>query len=117
MKCKKCGEEKTAAQMAKYAGEPTDICKACRWGKGPAPSSKVEVVVTPPAPLPQVQPSTMPTECVVHASLGFCARVDGDSLVISQANSSRENDDDNITLTRQEAKRLFDTFGEWIVAS
>ena len=118
MKCKKCGEEKTVTQMAKFAGKPTETCKDCRWGRGPAKSPADEPPPTaardlaPPAPrVPQI------TEVSVAASLGFTARIDDDSLVISQANASRENDDDNITLTRAEAKRLFDTFGEWIVGA
>lgn len=117
MKCKKCGEQKAPGEMAKYAGEPTDICKACRWGKE-TPKAKPAADAPPAEAAPAVpRNGAAQSEIVVEASLGFAAKIDGDSLVITQANASRENDDDNITLTRAEAKRLFDSFGEWIVGA
>lgn len=113
--CKKCQQEKPKGEMAVYAGEVTETCMACRW-----PNRVVKAPATSGDALPAVVPAPRlaiaPTEIVVEASLGFAAKVDGDNLVISQANHSRENDDDNITLTRSEARKLFDLFGEWIVA-
>jgi hypothetical protein len=32
--CKKCSQDKPAAEMAKYAGEITETCKACRFQRG-----------------------------------------------------------------------------------
>jgi hypothetical protein len=124
--CKVCKESKAIRDMRQWGDKPTETCQDCHDAKkaqkkngdapGADPVAPTERVAEPAAaPTPPRSPA--PTEIIVEASLGFAAKIDGDCIVISQANGNRENDDDNITLTRAEAKRLFESFGEWIVAT
>jgi hypothetical protein len=117
--CKVCKESKPIRDMRVWGTNPTETCQVCHDAKKAAKNGSA---ATPPeapkdSPRPEPRPINRVSEVIVEASLGFAAKVDGENLVISQANSSRENDDDNVTLTRSEAKRLFDSFGEWIVGA
>lgn len=116
--CKVCKSEKPTRAMRMWGGIATETCQDCYDAKKGAKASgavkPADAEQQPKPPAPRL--AIAPTEIIVEASLGFAAKVDGDNLVISQANHSRENDDDNITLTRSEARKLFDLFGEWIVA-
>lgn len=108
VKCKKCKQDKPAAQMSKWGGKPSKVCLKCREGEKPAAEAE--------APKVNGSDGAHPMLLSVAASIGFMAQVSDDGmLVISQANSSRPDDPDNVTLTRAEAKRLFDAFGVWIV--
>jgi hypothetical protein len=115
MQCKKCGEDKPESEMAVYAGSVTETCKACRWkrGGGDTPKKSGAAVSSKKAKASEATAAADLT-VVVAAGLGFSAVVDGESLVISQANSAREDDDDNITLSKTEAKVLFAQFAPWI---
>lgn len=122
--CKVCKASKAIREMRQWGGKDTETCQACydakkaHKGSGSAPAP--EVPAASPAPAAPSDPPprrAQASEIVVEASLGFAAKIEGDCIVISQANHTRENDDDNITLTRAEAKRLFESFGEWIVAA
>src|SRR4051812_1090763 len=118
--CKVCKGEKPNREMAMGGGGVTATGlegKAEKKAKRNGGAVKADPPASPsptPPPAPSLPRPTVPREISVAPSLGFTASVDGNSLVIAQANGSRENDDDNITLTREEAKALFDTFGEWI---
>lgn len=114
--CKHCKCEKPNREMATWGGAVTETCLECKAVRKAGRAGAKNGVAPAPAPLPTIAPKQNghPAEIVVEASLGFAAKVDGESLVISQANSSRENDDDNITLTRSEAKVLFAKYSHWV---
>lgn len=123
--CKVCKESKAVRDMRAWGTNVTETCQVCydakkaaKNGAPPKSSEKAPEAAAspPPAPAPRL---IAVTEMICEASLGFTARIDGEQIVISQANGAREEltADDNITLTRAEAKKLFDAFGEWIVSS
>lgn len=121
--CKVCSESKAIRDMRMWGGKATETCQTCydakKAGKKAPAGERAEPDAPAPAPAPRPRPTNLVAEVIVEASLGFAAKVDGENLVISQANGSREDmhADDNVTLTRAEAKRLFDSFGEWIVGA
>lgn len=108
--CKKCGQEKSEDQMAKYAGELTETCKECRFSrsKGGSQARKAKS-----APARKSKPTEL--ELTLHpGGFGVNARITEEGyLQLTQEN--QEAPADNICLTRHEAKQLFDKFGEWIV--
>lgn len=128
--CKVCKQTKPIREMRMWGGTATETCQVCfdlkkaqkQNGGAPPPEPPADPAApaaAPPSPPRVPRSSPMPSEIVVEASLGFAAKVDGDSLVISQTCGEREDPaaPDNITLTRAEAKRLFDSFGEWIIGA
>lgn len=109
--CKICKCEKPNREMASWGGTVTETCLECKAAKKAAKGAK-EPAPDSASPAPSSPPADG-LEIVVAASLGFAAKLDGESLVITQANHTRENDDDNISLTKVEAKALFAKYGDW----
>lgn len=109
--CKFCKAEKPNREMSTWGGSTTETCLECKEKRK---ADRKEVKSATPAP---ASPAPSGIEGVLKIeflpSLGFSASIDEDKLVITQANGSRENDDDNITLTKEEANGLFRLFGAW----
>lgn len=109
--CRICKGDKSKAEMALWGGKVSEVCLVCKAAKK-AQRQGVVIEHVPDAP-------RLPAPLVIQVAptMGFTAQIDENNLVITQANGSRENDDDNITLSRDEAKALFKLFGEWVLQS
>jgi hypothetical protein len=110
--CKVCKESKAIREMRQWGGLATETCQACYDAKK---AQKGTALI----PAPSTEPARTPSPFVIEVAptMGFSAQIEDNLLVISQTNAKREDDPDNITLSRNEAKVLFKLFGDWALAS
>lgn len=115
--CKKCKCSKAKGEMSLWGGEISEICLDCRKKmkaeRGGGDSSKPTKAAKDAKPAPADEPAATDDQLVVHAGLGFSAAIDGENLVVSQANPNREDDPDNLTLSKSEAYVLIKKFAPW----
>lgn len=121
IKCKHCDIEKLESDMSIWNGKPSKVCLECKkthpTGRGAA---KVNGGGSPekkrPAAARKPRAAADLELALPAGGHGFTAVVtEEDTLLITQENDGAA--DDNIVLTKHEARQLFDKFGEWIVES
>lgn len=109
--CKYCDKTRTESQMAIRGGKVSHMCLDCKQSRtglaSAVPPKKAKRKAAPAAELALSIPA---------GGFGIEASItDEGYLQLTQENDGSESD--NVCLTKREVRELFNTFGEWAIAS
>ncbi len=105
--CLQCGRSVSTDEMARYpSGRMKKICLACDCGRA---GRKGTAVAARPKTLADLSLVATVPKLAIAAGYGVEARIERDVLCLQQG-------DDNVNLSREEARQLFRAFADWVGA-